>query len=210
MAGQGKLRPGKPPARNGEQKRARIASEAARIMAEEGVKDFQMAKRKATARLNITERHNLPTNEEIDHALSERLQLFHGSALARNVQQLRQVAFDAMNFLAAFEPRLVGPVLTGKVTATSEIQLHLSADTPEQVALFLQEHRVPYRLSQRRVKFGGDRHRDIATYDFTADGVSVVLYVFDPRASREIPLSPVDGRPIERGNIRRVGALLAR
>lgn len=204
-----KPRTGKPHVRNGEQKRARIATEAARIMVEEGVRDFQMAKRKALARLDITEKHSLPTNQEIDDALASRLQLFHSSSLIRNVRQLRQTAFEAMNFLAVFEPRLVGPVLTGKVTPTSEIQLHLSADTPEQVALFLQEHRVPYRLSQRRIRFGGDRYRDVSTYEFTADGASVALYVFDPRMSRETPLSPVDGRPIQRGNIRAVGALLA-
>lgn len=204
-----KPRPGKPHVRNGEQKRVRIATEAARIMAEEGVRDFQMAKRKALARLDINERHNLPTNQEIDEALSQRLFLFHGSSLTQNVRRLREIAFEAMTFLAAFDPRLAGPVLSGKVTEVSEIQLHLRADTPEQVALFLQEHRVPYRLGERRMKFGGDRYRDVSTYEFTADGASVALYVFDPRMSRETPLSPVDGKPIQRSNIKRVGALLA-
>lgn len=210
MAGQKRRSPGKPHVRNGEQKRVRIAIEAARIMAEEGVQDFQMAKRKALGRLNITERHNLPTNEEIDNALSERLQLFHGSSLTRNIRHLRQIAFEAMNFLAPFEPRLVGPVLTGKVTETSEIQLHLSADTPEQVEHFLRDRQIPFQPRERRVRFGGNRLLSVPTFRFTADDVVIELCVFDPVLARETPLSPVDGLPMRRGNLRELKNLVAR
>lgn len=200
----------KPRARNGEQKRARIATEAARIMAEEGVRDFQMAKRKAIARLSLAEQRDLPTNEEIDAALTEHLQLFHGPRLARHARRLREIAAQAMSFLAAFEPRLVGPVLAGTVTPGAEIQLHVRADAPEQVGFFLQEHGIPYRLGERRVRFGGERYKNVSTYHFTADDVPVELCVFDPRAAREAPLSPVDGQPMRRANLREIEALLER
>lgn len=200
----------KPRARNGEQKRARIATEAARVMAEEGVQDFQTAKRKATARLSLSDQRDLPTNEEIDAALAEHLQLFHGPQLARDARRLREIAAQAMSFLAAFEPRLVGPVLAGTVTRGSEVQLHVSADAPEQVGFFLQEHGIPYRLGERRVRFGGERYKNVSTYQFTAGDVPVELCVFDPRSARETPLSPVDGRPMQRGTLKEVEALLAR
>lgn len=208
MALRRKLRHGKPPARGGEQKRARIATEAARIMAEEGVRDFQLAKRKAIARLNLAEQRDLPTNEEIEAALSDHLRLFHSSQLAENIRRLRGIAAEAMNFLALFEPRLVGPVLTGTVTPTSEIQLHVSADTPEQIGLFLCEHNIPFQMGERRVKFGGERYLNVATYEFVADGTNVELSVFDPRLARETPLSPVDGRPMRRAGPKEVQALL--
>ena len=204
------MRLGKPHVRGGEQKRVRIASEAARIMAEEGVRDFHMAKRKAAARLNIPQQRDLPTNKEIEAALAEHLQLFHGDSVARNARRLREIAVQAMNFLVSFNPRLVGPVLSGNVTPTSEIQLHVSADSPEDIALFLREHAIPFQLSERRLKFGGERYKNIVAYSFVADAVAVALFVFDPRAARETPLSPVDGLPIRRGSMKDLELLLAK
>lgn len=177
-------------------------------MAEEGVRDFQAAKRKAANRLNLSETRFLPTNEEVQAALAQHLQLFHGAALARDVRRLRVLAVEAMRFLADFDPRLVGPVLSGTVTPESEIQLHICADAPEQVSVFLQEQRIPFRLTERRLRFGGDRYETVSTYRFTADAVAVELYVFDPRRARETPLSPIDGRPMRRAGVKELEALL--
>jgi hypothetical protein len=189
-------------------KRLRIATEAARIMAEEGVKDFQTAKRKAAERLSLSQIRDLPGNEEVQFALSTHLKLFHGPELARNTRRLRQTALEAMTFLAPFEPRLVGSVLAGTVTPTSEIQLHVCADSPEQVGLFLQEQGIPVQLGEQRVRFGGERYKKISTYRFTAADTAIELYVFDRRSVREVPLSPIDGRPMQRAHLQEVQALL--
>lgn len=195
--------------RNEEQKRQRITAEAARIMAEEGVRDFQMAKRKAAARLNLPEhRNNLPSNEEVQAALEQHLLLFHGPRLAQDVRRLREVALGAMEFFEAFDPRLVGSVLIGTVTPESEIELHITADTPEEVGLLLQERGIPYVQDERRLRFGGDRYETFPTYRLTADDTAVEVCVFTPRAARELPLSPVDGRPIKRVGWKEVSALL--
>lgn len=204
----------RPPARRGRSsgrgsthKRQRISIEAARIMAEEGVRDFQSAKRKAAERLALDDR-DLPTNEEIEQALQQHLQLFHGDTLAHDVRRLRRLALEAMQFLATFEPRLVGPVLSGTVAPETEIQLHVRADTPEEVDGFLREHGIPFRATERRLRFGGDRQQSVPSYRFTADGVNIELYVFRPQEARETPLSPVDGRPMQRANTKDVEALL--
>lgn len=209
MADRTRLRLGKPHVRSGEQKRARIAAEAARIMSDEGVRDFHLAKRKAAARLNVSQLRDLPANKEIENALAERLQLFYGRSLSLNARRLRETAIEAMSFLESFNPRLVGSVLSGNVTPTSEIELHISADSVEEVALFLRERAIPFKLSERRVRFGGERYKNIATLSFVADGVTVELCVFDPRSARETPLSPIDGLPIRRGNIRELEILLS-
>lgn len=201
----------RPPVRRGrgdEYKRQRISVEAARIMAEEGVRDFQTAKRKAANRLGVDDAHDLPTNEEIERALQQHLQLFRGKALGHDVRRLRQLALDAMRFLADFEPRLVGSVLSGTVAPETEIQLHLRADTPEDVDLFLREHGIAFRMMERRVRFRGERQQLVPSYRFTADGVTVEVYVFRPQDMRQAPLSPIDGRPMQRANVKDVAALL--
>lgn len=201
-------RRGRSAARTDEHKRQHISVEAARIMAEEGIGDFHAAKRKAAMRLNLPATQRLPSNEEVEAALKQHLQLFHGARLAENLRRLRRVALEAMRFLTAFEPRLVGTVLSGAVTPESEIQLHAIADTPEAVAMFLREHTIPYQLVERRMRFGGERHENISIYRFSADSTPIELYIFLPRLAREAPLSPVDGRPMKRATLKDVENLL--
>jgi hypothetical protein len=49
--------------------RQRLAEEAARIILEEGVRDYGLAKRKAADHLGMTGRPELPTNTEVETAL---------------------------------------------------------------------------------------------------------------------------------------------
>lgn len=191
-----------------EETRQRISREAARIMAEEGVRDFHAAKRKAAVRLNLPETRHLPSNQEIEQALAEHLQLFHAKDLPRTLQHLRRLAVDAMRFLERFEPRLVGSLLSGNVTRFSDIQLHVTAGTPEIVAFFLQEHGIPYEETHKRLRFGGDRSEIVPVYGFFAEEVPVEVSVFSATAAREAPLSPVDGRPMKRAGLREVEASL--
>lgn len=199
----------KSPAHSMDQIRQHICVEAARIMVEEGIDDFHAAKRKAAARLGLPETKHLPGNEEVHAALQQYLRLFHSEQLSQNVRHLRQLAAEAMRFLAPFEPRLVGPVLTGIVTPTSEIQLHITADTQEEIGFWLEEQRIPFELTHRRLRFGDDRHEVFPAYRFTADSATVELCVFTQRTAREAPLSPVDGKPMKRANLKEVENLLA-
>ncbi len=200
-------------------------------MAEEGVNDFHTAKRKAANRLNLPEAKHLPSNQEVESALQQYLQLFHAERLAHDVRRLRALAAEAMRFFARFEPRLVGPVLAGTVTPSSEIQLHLAAETPEDVALMLQEHHIPFDQTERRTRFGGERYEMLPVYRFqaviegahlasvsmhqaagpgapAAGNATIELCVFDSRSMREPPLSPVDGRPMKRANLKELEELL--
>lgn len=192
-----------------EEVRQHIALEAARIMAEEDLSDFHAAKRKAASRLVLPEEKYLPTNREVESALHQYLQLFHADRVTATLQRLCRIAVEAMRFLSAYDPRLVGPVLSGAVTAGCEVQLHVSADTPEEVALILHEHDIPFEQSERRTRFGGERYETIPAYRFVANDVIVELCVFDRRSIREMPLSPVDGRPMRRANLREVESLLS-
>ncbi|HET6655055.1 MAG TPA: hypothetical protein VFH57_02305, partial [Gammaproteobacteria bacterium] len=139
--------------RNDQADRLRIAQEAARILAEEGVRDFLLAKRKATERLGLDARsRRLPTNREIEDALAEHHRLFNADTHEQHLRELREGACRAMRLLTPFSPRLVGGVLSGLAGEHAPVQLHLFADAPEQVAIHLMNRQIPYELDERRLK----------------------------------------------------------
>ena len=195
------------PMQNRNQVRERIAREAARLMCEAGVRDFQLAKRKALQRLRISEQRALPSNEEIEAAVSEYQRLFRADSQPQRLAQLRQVAVRAMRFLERFHPRLVGAVLSGTADEHSEVCLHLFAETAEEVGLFLLDNGVPHEHGERAMKLASDDSERLPTCRFLADDVPVELVVFAERVRRRVPLSPVDGRPMERAALRAVEAL---
>ncbi len=195
--------------RGEDQIRRRIVQEAARLMAEDGVRDFALAKRKAAQRLNHADNHHLPSNREIEEALADYLKLFHADTLQRDLREQLAVAADALRLLADFEPRLVGPLLNGLATAYAEITLQAFVDLPERVALFLREHGIPFEESGRRLRFGGDRQETATVFQFIAGDTPIEITVLPRLALREAPLGPVDGQPMKRASLREVEQLLA-
>jgi hypothetical protein len=187
--------------------RERIAKEAARLMCEAGIGDFQLAKRKALQRLRVSEQRALPSNEEIAAAVSEYQRLFRADSQPRRLAQLRQVAVRAMRFLARFQPRLVGEVLSGTADRHSDVCLHLFAETAEEVGLFLLDNGIPHEQGERTMKLASDDTQRLPTCRFMADDVPVELVIFAERVRRRVPLSPVDGRPMERAALQAVQAL---
>jgi hypothetical protein len=185
-----------------------IAQECARIMVSEGVRDFRLAKRKAVARLGFSERVVLPGNAEIEQAILDYQRLFKAAEQPLQLRILREAAVEAMRFLARFRPRLVGSVLAGTAGPHADVNLHLFADTTEEVALFLMEHAIPFETSERRVRLGHGEYVPVPVFGFGAGGVNVDLTVFDLPAEREAPRSPIDGRPMHRAGLAEVQALL--
>ena len=82
------------------ERRRRLAHEAARLMAESGIRDYHQAKLKAAERLGIHDDASLPRNREIEDALREYQRLFQGDVQA-GLQQRREAALRAMEFFSA-------------------------------------------------------------------------------------------------------------
>ena len=188
--------------------RQMVAQEAARIIVEQGIQDFRVAKTKAADRLGLTDRGSLPGNSEIQDAVSEHLKLFGRESHFDLLQTLRRGALAAMEILAPFDPRLVGPVLHGTAAANSAINLHVFSDTPELVAMKLDENQVSYRPYERRLKSRRDHAESYAGYRFHHGESSVEATVFPIDGMRQAPISPVDGRPMQRANHSAVRKLL--
>ena len=190
----------RPRAIRGDDLRRALAQEAARIMSEHGVDDYGFAKRKAAERLGAGEYAVLPKNSEIEAALLEYQRLFAADTHAGTLAGQRRAALDAMELLEGFEPRLVGPVLTGSATPYQEISLHVFADSPEAVSLRLMDQGVPYRVIEHRVRMNAERVVQVPAVVFTSGDFGVDATVFAADGIRQAPLSPTDGRPMRRAD----------
>lgn len=193
-----------------QQQRILVAQTAARLMAEQGIQDFHAAKLKAVEQMGLDRNsQNMPRNQEVELALSEYQRLFQSDLQPKVLQRLRAIAQQLMALLEQFQPRLVGSVLSGRATAYSNINLHLFAQTPEFVAMYLLDHGIPYEIHERKVRMGNNQYQDYPVYRFMADDVTIEAMVFDQDGLRQSPLSPVDGKPMQRAARAEVMRLLA-
>jgi hypothetical protein len=188
--------------------RQAVAGEAARIMREQGVADYLLAKRKAAERLGVTDASILPRNTEIEAALVAHQRLFGAGRHETDLAALRRSALEAMRLMADFQPRLVGPVLAGTASSHSEINLHLFSDSPEAVSLRLEDRGIPHEVLERRLRFERDRSVSFPALRFVAGRQTVDAVVFPLDGIRQAPQSPVDGRPMRRASPAEVEALL--
>lgn len=190
------------------ERRQRLAHEAARLMAEGGIRDFHQAKLKAASRLGIHDDASLPRNREIEDALREYQRLFAGPTHATGLRQRREAAQRALGFFAPFAPRLVGPVLDGTADARSPVHLHLHSDDPDAITRFLEDHHIPAEARTRRLRLDRERIADLPVWVFSAEELSFDLTVLPHDALRQAPLSSVDEKPMRRASDAQLRQLL--
>ncbi len=188
--------------------RLALAREAARLMAEHGISDFFVAKKKAAARFGVEDGAVLPKNTEIEAALVEYQRMFGGDSHTERLQAQRLAALEAMRGLSEFEPRLVGAVLAGTATEHSDVQLHLFADRAESVAFKLMDQGIPHEVTERRLKMNAERVVSYPGLRFEVAEQAVEATVFPLDGIRQAPVSPVDGKPMKRANIDEVAGLV--
>jgi hypothetical protein len=189
--------------------RRALAQEAARLMAEQGIDDFGLAKRKAAERLGATDIAVLPRNTEIEEALAAHHRLFEAHTHNSALTQLRETALQAMDLLKRFQPRLVGPVLSGTASAHSEVNLHIFAEGSEAVVLHLMEHQIPHHIGERRLRYEPNRLVAYPVVQFVAGKRQIDAVVFPIDGIRQAPASPVDGRPMRRADRAELESLIA-
>jgi hypothetical protein len=189
--------------------RARIAAAAARIMAEDGIDDFALAKRKAARRLGAPDTEALPANDEIEAELHAYRSLYQAAEHPRRIARLRRLALEAMRLLERFHPYLTGPVLAGTAGPYAEIELQLFPESTKEVELYLLERNLGYATAEGR-RFAGDRARAVAVLTLQWQGVPLKLSAFDPRDERLALKTSQAGRQIARAGPAEVAALLER
>lgn len=179
-------------------------------MAVDGITSFALAKQKAAQQLGVKDPRHWSDNREIERALAGYQRLFQGSDQEAKIARLRQAALEAMRLLAAFQPRLVGPVLSGTATENCAVCLHVFAETVEEIGVALSEYGICYRSGDRRLRIDPKRWQSYPVHGFFAGAIPFEVIVFPLKALRQAPLSPVDGRPMPRADMAALEKLLQR
>ena len=124
--------------------RLEIANTAARLIAEDGITDYGMAKRKAAYQLGLPDDCGLPNNDEVGEALRAYQSLYPDEDQPEVLHELRATALDALRFLSSFSPYLVGAVLDGTAGKFSEIEIEVFAESAKDVELFLLNRNIDF------------------------------------------------------------------
>jgi hypothetical protein len=192
----------------GRQIRVRIANIAARLMAVDGVNDLAFAKRKAAREAGAAETRNLPSNEEVETALRDYLQLYQADEHAARLRHLRSCALEMMRTLDRFNPYLSGPVLEGNAGRYADIDLHLFTDGAKDVEFFMLNTKLEYRVRERRVQ-RGNLPDTISLYSVRTEAADFEISVFAPNDLRISLRASASGRPFRHAGAESIEAMLA-
>lgn len=184
-----------------------LVQEAARILVEESLTDYGIAKRKAAERLGLSSRAGLPDNARIEAEVIAYQRLFGGAAYAQRLRTLRQTAVQAMKLLAGFDPRLTGAVISGAISDSHRVQLHAFPDKAELVDIFLADRGFEVDADERDYRYSDGRVERIPLARFKAGDIGVDVALFEPGQERRAPLSPTQGTPSKRLTLAQAEAL---
>jgi hypothetical protein len=171
--------------------RASIAAAAARLMAEDGISDYHLAKKKAARQLGLHEHVAFPDNAEVEAELRAYRSLYQGEEHAEMLAAMRHTALELLDLLEGFNPFLTGSVLDGTAGEYSQIDILLFADSAKEVEIFLLNRGIDVRHAEPR----SDKVE--AVLQIETDTVDANLVILPPHLER-VSLKHRDGRSRER------------
>lgn len=149
-----------------------------------------------------------PSLEALRMAIRERRELFRPEQ-ARQLQEQRRVALEAMRSLAGFRPRLIGSLIHGDGPLDS-VRLLLIADTPEQVMMHLNDRHIPWRDAEVSLHYSARRRVSRPAVRFVAGATAIELIILDPGSRSDPPRDPISGGPLEMLDADQLHALIER
>jgi len=189
-----------------------IACEAARLMYEDGVREYRDAKRKAAKRFGpekaLSLGSHLPTNAEIHEEFARLLSAQEEDLLPDRLLRLRLAALAYLELFAEFSPYLVGSVLSGAVTSQSDIDIHLFAASVEEVESLLERHEISFETETVAIRKGG-KITDYTHIYLDEDGVVIECSVYPVEEKNIRTPSSITGKPMERATLKQLKSIIA-
>lgn len=188
-----------------------IAQEAARLMYEEGINEYRDAKRKAAKHFGpekvLSLGSHLPSNAEIHEELQRLIGLYEEKVLPERLLHMRILALRYMEILEPFSPYLVGSVLGGAVTERSDIDLHLFAESSEEVEVYLKEKGIAFEQDVVTIRRGGEFFEYPHIY-IEDEGTVIECSIYPPEDVHKRSKSSITGRAIERVDAKKLRKII--
>lgn len=108
--------------------------------------DWRSARSKLLRSNHRLRSSDMPTDEEIEHALREYYAIFCPKEHAETLKTLRSLALSWMERFESFSPRLIRGVLNGCADRFSNICLEIVAEDLKSFEIFLLDHDVEYEV----------------------------------------------------------------
>jgi len=189
-----------------------IACEAARLMYEDGVREYRDAKRKAAKRFGpekaLSLGSHLPTNAEIHQEFAKLLASREEDLLPDRLLRLRLAALSYLELFAGFSPYLVGSVLSGAVTSQSDIDIHLFADSIEEVESLLEGEGYDFETETVPIRKGG-KITDYTHIYLDDAGVVIECSVYPAEEKNNRTISSITGKTMERASLKQLKKIIA-
>lgn len=166
---------------NGDALRAEIAAGAARLIAADGT-DYATAKRKSARQVLGKARIRgdmLPDNAQIEEEVRLYNELFLADSQPGRLLQLRLLALQWMERLAGFHPYLTGAVQNGTAGEHSDIHLQLFPDNAKDVAIFLSNQGIRFKVSETPPCTGHPGTLETLSFIWHGEGVHLTLHEAD-------------------------------
>lgn len=191
--------------------RQMIAQEAARLMYEEGINEYRDAKRKAAKHFGpekvLSLGSHLPSNAEIHEELQRLIGIYEEKVLPERLLHMRILALRYMEILEPFSPYLVGSVLGGAVTERSDIDLHLFAESSEEVEVYLKEKDITFEQDVVTIRRGGEFFEYPHIY-IKEEGTVIECSIYPPDDIHKRSKSSITGRAIERVDAKKLRKII--
>lgn len=179
-----------------------IAAAAAKMIAEDGLRDYSQAKRKALNHLNLPENAMLPDDREVDEQLRIYQCLYQDEEQRLRIAYLREKACEIMEKLEQFKPYLTGSVLDGTAGRYAQIDIQLFPDSAKEVEIFLLNNHVEYAHSVPR----SERAEAVLTIQHEDATANLVIY---PHHDERVTFRTRDGRVRQRMRTEKLKRLIA-
>ena len=122
-----------------------IASKAAELISQEGIRDYHFAKKKAAKYLGFSEKEVLPSNYEIDNELILFKNLYQKVDHVL-IQNLKKEALKIMTLFERHKPFMSNQFLDGIVTKYPVIEINIFTDDVKEIEYILLNQNIHFEI----------------------------------------------------------------